>query len=98
MGGASADLREALVGPLKSVQVGGVVQVERRIGEPDNPPARRGTPCAREQSRVAGGVRKADGSCGRGRPVVEPPEVMWNLRCRVVPWEFERWQSVGRNM
>ncbi len=43
-GGAPADLREALVGPLKRVQVGGVVQVERRIREPDNPPARRGAP------------------------------------------------------
>ena len=43
-GGAPADLRETLVGPLERVQVRGVVQVERRIGEPDNPPARRGTP------------------------------------------------------
>ena len=43
-GYAPADLREALVGPLERVQVDGVVQVERRIGEPDDPPARRGAP------------------------------------------------------
>ena len=60
-GGAPADLREALVGPLERVQVGGVVQVERRIGEPDDPPARRGAPRAREQLRVAGRVREPDG-------------------------------------
>ena len=43
-GGAPTDLREAFVGPLQRVQVGGVVQVKRRTGEPDNPPARRGPP------------------------------------------------------
>ncbi|ATB28101.1 hypothetical protein MEBOL_001546 [Melittangium boletus DSM 14713] len=43
-GCASANLREALVGPFKRVQVGGVVQVERRVGELHDPPARCGTP------------------------------------------------------
>jgi len=43
-GGAPADLREARVGPFERVQVDWVVQVERRIREPDHPPARRGAP------------------------------------------------------
>ena len=43
-GCAPADLREALVGPFERVQVRGVVQVERRIGELHDPPARRGAP------------------------------------------------------
>jgi hypothetical protein len=43
-GGAPANLREALVGPLERVQVGGVVQIERCVREPNNPPARRGAP------------------------------------------------------
>ncbi len=37
---ATADLREALIGPQKRVQVGGVVQVERRVRELHDPPAR----------------------------------------------------------
>ncbi len=43
-GCAPADLREALVGPFERVQVGGVVQVEWRLGELHDPPTRRGTP------------------------------------------------------
>ena len=39
-----ADLWEVLVCPFERVEVGGVVQVERRIGEPDNPLVRRGMP------------------------------------------------------
>jgi len=42
--GAPANLREALVGPFERVQVGGVVQVERCIGELHNPPPRRRAP------------------------------------------------------
>ncbi len=53
-GGAPADLREALVGPQERVQVRGVVQVERRVREPDNPPPRRATATNVCAKRAAG--------------------------------------------
>jgi hypothetical protein len=40
--------------------VGGVIEIERFTREPDHPPARRGTPRAREQLCVSGRVRKPD--------------------------------------
>jgi len=43
-GGAPANRREALVGPFERVQVGGVVQIERRIGETHDPPPGRRAP------------------------------------------------------
>jgi hypothetical protein len=61
LGCAPADLREALVGAFERVQVGGVVQVERRLRERHDPPARWRAPRPREQLRVAGGVREPDG-------------------------------------
>ena len=51
---APADLREALVGPLQRVQVGGVVEVERRVRELHDP--------ATVDPRGVGGARADAGS------------------------------------
>gem|GEM_PF-6364636 len=76
----------------------GVVEIERHIREPYNPPARRGATRPRQQIRVARGVRETDGPCGSGRPVVEPPQAMRNLRRADFPRELECRQSPRRTM
>ncbi len=58
----------------------GVVELKWRLREPDNPPTGRGTPCTREQLRIASRVREANGLSGGGRPVVQPSEALRKLR------------------
>lgn len=50
--------------------MGGVVQVERSIREPNDPPASLGAPRPREQLRVAGRVREPDGLREWGQQVL----------------------------
>lgn len=77
--------------------MGGVIQVERRVRELYDPPARWSSTRSREQFGVARGIRKPDGSGSSSRPIVQPPQAMGNLRRADSLREFEYWEPSGRN-
>jgi len=86
---APANLREALVGPFKRVQMGGVVQVERRVREPKARDLHSTTACGPSLLRAVRTRRPmsgnqiqhaaADGRGRVGRPRPGPSESIAHL-------------------